>query len=99
MGAESPYRNRRGDGELRGPDGIANALFPKHHYPGNEFLTRGRDRQAPLPGSYRRCVISVTGSKSTGFATLHSGREPAAPGVLAIVDADFATLEGQHPRC
>lgn len=98
----SLYRGRRVERELRGPDGIANALLLKRRYPGNELLTfvlvEG-DTDKRLYEAFtdkRSCAIHVAYSKSTVIEVLTILEQSKVAGVSAIIDADFDVLEGKE---
>lgn len=102
MGDYSLYRGRGVEEELRGPDGIANALLYKRRYPGNELLTfllvEG-DTDKRLYEAFtdkKSCAINIAYSKSTALEALAILEQSKMTGVLAIVDADFDVLEGKQ---
>ncbi len=102
MGDYSLYRGRGVERELRGPDGIANALVFKRHYPGNgvlTFLLVEGDTDKRLYETLideKRCAIHIAYSKTTALDVLTILEQNEIKGVLAIVDADFDILEGKQ---
>lgn len=106
MGDYSLYRGRGVNGELRGADGIANALLIKRRYPGNESLTfllvegDTDKRFYEAVTDKKHCAIQSTGlkpsAKSTAINVLTILEQNKMAGVLAIVDADFDVLEGKQ---
>jgi hypothetical protein len=102
MGDYSLYRGRRVENELRGPDGIANALLFKRRYPGNEqltFLLVEGDTDKRLYENFtdkKGCAIHIAYSKSTALDTLTILEQSKVAGILAIVDADFDILDGKN---
>src|SRR6266704_6058847 len=96
MGDYSEYRDR----EIRGLDGITNAIILKRQYPGNEFLSflmvEG-DTDKKLYKRFineNRCNITITYTKSIALAVLSILEQIDFPGILVIVDTDFDALEG-----
>lgn len=103
MGDYSLYRGRGVDGELRGPDGIANAILSARRYPGNKHLTfllvegEGDKHLYENCTDQKRCAIRSIGvkpsAKSVALKVLAILEQNQMMGVLAIVDADFDVLE------
>lgn len=102
MGDYSLYRDRRVEGELRRPDGIANAILLTRRYPGNACLTfllvegETDKRLYQTFTDEKSCAIYVAYSKANVIAALTILEESETPGVLALVDADFDVLEGKQ---
>lgn len=106
MGDYNLYRGRGVEGELRGADGIANALLIKRRYPGNEalaFLLVEGETDKRLYEAFtdkKRCAIHSTGlkpsAKLTALNVLTILEQNKMEGVLTIVDADFDILEGKR---
>ncbi|HEY0755775.1 MAG TPA: DUF4435 domain-containing protein [Ktedonobacteraceae bacterium] len=99
MGDYNLYRGRGVAKELRGPDGIANALLFKRRYPGNESLTfvlvEG-DTDKRLYTAFtdeKHCSIHIAYSKTTALDAPAILEQNKMAGVLAVVDADFDILE------
>jgi hypothetical protein len=96
------------DGELGGPNDIANEIILTRDYPGNEFLSfllvEGHaDRNFYKTfADTNKCEITIAhnefDARSTVLGVLSILEENSVPGVLAIVDADFDILEGKSPH-
>lgn len=97
MGDYSEYRDR----EIRGPEGIAEAIIWKRQYPGNEFLSffvveGDTDKKFyKMLVNESRCNITIANAKSTALAVLSILEQIDFPGILVIVDTDFDALEGK----
>lgn len=99
MADYSAYRQR----ELRGPDGIANKIILTRNYPYNEhlsFLIVEGETDRTFYKTFvdkQKCQVYSAYNKSSANQVLAILEREVFPGVLAIVDADFDTLEGKLP--
>ena len=99
MGKNSNYK----DGELDGPDDIANEIILTRDYPGNAFLSFLLVEGHTDRNFYRtfidtkKCQVTIAYSKSTALQVLSILEKEAFPGILTIVDADFDILEDKFP--
>lgn len=99
MGNVSDYK----DGELGGPDDIANEIILTRNDPGKELLSFLLVEGHTDRNFYRtftdvnKCQIFIAYSKSTALQVVSILENEAFPGILAIVDADFDVLEGKFP--
>ena len=99
MADYSAYRER----ELRGPDGIANKIILTRNYPHNKHLSflivEGENDRTfyKMFVDKHRCQVYSAYHKSSAIQVLTILERDSFSGVLAIVDADFDTLEGKLP--
>lgn len=97
MGGYREYSKR----EIRGPDGVANAIILKRQYPGNEFLSFLMVEGETDKKLYKtfvnenRCNITVAYTKSIALAALSILEQNGFPGILVIIDTDFDALENK----
>ncbi len=100
MGNNSDYK----EGELSGPDEIANEIILIRDDPRKEHLSflivegdTDRNFYKRLTNT-NKCQITIAYSKSTALRVLSVLEKEALPGILVIVDADFDILEGKSPH-
>lgn len=99
MADYSEYRDRG----LRSADGIANSIIMIRSYPGKQLLafllvegTTDKNVFKALVDE-QKCQITVAYGKDNVKDTVAILEKEKFPGFLAIVDADFAVLEGTAP--
>jgi len=102
MGNISNYE----DGELGGPDDIANEIILTRDDPSKQFLsfllvegdTDSKFYKNKKLVDTNKCQITVADGKSTALEVLAILEKVGIPGILVIVDADFNILEGKSPH-
>ena len=92
------------DGELSGPDDIANEIILTRDDPSKQFLSflivegdTDRNFYKRLTDT-NKCQITIAYSKFTALGVLSILEKEAIPGILVIIDADFDILEGKSPH-